>query len=319
MQSAHFLQVRPSHTNASIVQPFHDLALTGGKTIAIPIVLQDRYCSAMVDTGSTLSLIQKSTWEQISRNELYQPSGGQAFLFANGQQQTAIGKVTWKCEIQGRQMELTLHIMDDADLTVPIILGMDFLTVAGLTLDFQRSQYSMPAIEGRNEESFPFLPPGSQATVHFCIALPIPSTAKETHLSIQQLVRQANTSCKFRTQLEKLMLQWPAVCTHEIGNSKLVKHQIFTTDEIPVRKRPYKVSLEKQQFIESEVRNLLARKIVRPSVSPWAAPVVVVPKKDGSSRLCVDYRGLNIKTHLDAYPMPQIQDILESLHWFKMT
>lgn len=74
------------------------------------------------------------------------------------------------------------------------------------------------------------------------------------------------------------------------------------------------MSVEKQQFIEAEIKELLDKKIIRPSTSPWASPVVVVPKKDGGSRLCVDYRGLNAKTHLDAYPMPQIQDILESLH-----
>ncbi len=81
-----------------------------------------------------------------------------------------------------------------------------------------------------------------------------------------------------------------------------------------MRKRAYKVSIDKQRFIDSEVKELLAKEIIRPSISPWASPVVVVPKKDGGSRLCVDYRGLNAKTRLDAYPMPQIQDILESLH-----
>lgn len=110
------------------------------------------------------------------------------------------------------------------------------------------------------------------------------------------------------------MLEWPTVCTQEIGHTNLVKHCIITTDEIPVRKRAYKVSIDKQQFINTEIKELLAKKIIRPSVSPWASPVVIVPKKDGGSRLCVDYRGLNTKTHLDAYPMPQISDILESLH-----
>ncbi len=110
------------------------------------------------------------------------------------------------------------------------------------------------------------------------------------------------------------MLSWPTVCTQQIGRTNCIKHRIITVDEIPVRKRAYKVSMEKQQFIESQVQELLDKGIIRPSTSPWASPVVVVQKKDGGSRFCVDYRGLNAKTHLDAYPMPQIQDILEPLH-----
>ncbi len=117
-----------------------------------------------------------------------------------------------------------------------------------------------------------------------------------------------------RKQLKELLLSWPSVCTQEIGRTNVVKHRIITTDEVLVRRRAYKVSREKQQFIELEVQELLKKRVIQTSTSPWASPVVVVPKKDGGSRFCVDYRGLNSKTNLDAYPMPQIQDILESLH-----
>lgn len=110
------------------------------------------------------------------------------------------------------------------------------------------------------------------------------------------------------------MSEWPMVCTNKVGHSSVIKHCINTIDEVPLRRRAYRVSVEQQQFIDKEIKEMLANNIIRPSNSPWASPVVIVPKKDGGSRFCVEFHGLNSKTYLDAYPMPQIQDIWGSLH-----
>ncbi len=143
----------------------------------------------------------------------------------------------------------------------------------------------------------------------------MPTVSLEDHQQILRTTQMVDSDFIIQKSLEKLMLSWATVCTQQLGRTNCVKHRITTIDEIPVRKRAYKISLEKHQFIESQVQELLEKQIIRPSISPWAAPVVVVvPKKDGSSRFCVDYWGLNAKTHQDAYPMPQIQEIVESLH-----
>ena len=58
---------------------------------------------------------------------------------------------------------------------------------------------------------------------------------------------------------------------------------------------------------------MLTQNIVQPSSSPWASPIILVPKKDGSSRFCIDYRKLNSVTKKDVYPLPRIDDILDTL------
>lgn len=73
------------------------------------------------------------------------------------------------------------------------------------------------------------------------------------------------------------------------------------------------MSPTERQTTEDNVTDMLKRGVIRPSKSPWASPVVLVRKKDGSIRFCVDYRRLNTITSKDVYPLPRIDDALDCL------
>ena len=78
------------------------------------------------------------------------------------------------------------------------------------------------------------------------------------------------------------------------------------------RQNPVVRDIEQQQ-----VKEMLRDEVIRPSTSPWASPVVIVKKKDGSMRFCVDFRKMNDATIKDAHHLPRIDDTLESLHGSK--
>ena len=105
----------------------------------------------------------------------------------------------------------------------------------------------------------------------------------------------------------------------KVGYTDLVRHQINTGESSPKRSVWFRKSFAERDAIEKEVNHLLEEEKIQPSQSPWASSVVLVKKKDGTLRFCIDYRGLNSVTKKDAYPLPRIDSCLDALtgsQWF---
>lgn len=90
------------------------------------------------------------------------------------------------------------------------------------------------------------------------------------------------------------------------------EHRIDTGNHAPVSSPPYRLSPVRKIELKREIENMLAANIIEECESPWAAPVVLVPKKEGGIRVCIDYRRLNDITVSDRYPLPRIDDLLHA-------
>jgi hypothetical protein len=82
----------------------------------------------------------------------------------------------------------------------------------------------------------------------------------------------------------------------------------------PIYKTPFRMISPELAELKEHIRELLEKGFIRPSSSPWGAPVIFVPKKDGTQRLYVDYRALNEVTVKNKYPLPKIDDLFDQLH-----
>lgn len=105
----------------------------------------------------------------------------------------------------------------------------------------------------------------------------------------------------------------------DTGRATLVEHHIRTGEAAPIRLPPRRLAPHRRQMVDNEVDAMLEKGVIEPAYGPWASPVVLVRKKDGSMRFCVDYRKLNQVTVKDAYPLPRIDDSLDTLagaEWF---
>uniref|UniRef100_A0A2N9GS05 RNA-directed DNA polymerase n=1 Tax=Fagus sylvatica TaxID=28930 RepID=A0A2N9GS05_FAGSY len=205
--------------------------------------------------------------------------------------------------------DLTLLEMKDFD----VILGMDWLAANYASVDC-RSKKVKFQIPGEMEFSFV----GSGASVTPCV------------ISALQARRMLRKGCRGYlatvrdTQQDELKLEnipivseFPEVFPEDLPGLPPDREIEFSVDLLPgsgpISKAPYRMAPAELKELKEQLQELLDKGFIRPSVSPWGAPVLFVKKKDGSMRLCIDYREINRVTVRNKYPLPRIDDLFDQL------
>ncbi|XP_036346322.1 uncharacterized protein LOC118755602 [Rhagoletis pomonella] len=115
-----------------------------------------------------------------------------------------------------------------------------------------------------------------------------------------------------RTRLQKLLEAHKEIFEETTVPIPHMEHHIKTEAHAPISSHPYRISPAMKNKLKIELEDMLKKGIIEESKSPWSFPVVLIPKKDGGVRFCVDYRRLNAITTTDTYPLPRMDDLLHA-------
>ena len=150
-----------------------------------------------------------------------------------------------------------------------------------------------------------------------CASVQYPACKQSTQ-SVKHCIEQMTDGLapEVREKVTALLWQFQDVIASDdsdLGRTRLTSHKINTGDTQPVCQHARRLPFHQQQEVRGLLDDMLSRGIIEPSCGPWASPIVLVRKKDGTTRFCVDFRRLNDCTRKDAQPLPRIDDTLDAL------
>nr|CAE02842.3 OSJNBa0014F04.8 [Oryza sativa Japonica Group] len=191
-----------------------------------------------------------------------------------------------RIEIQGVSFLANLILLESKDLDV--ILGMDWLARHKGVIDCANRKVTLTSNDGR------------VVTVHALSSESLRSRLNQITLEEIPIVRE-----------------YPDVFPDDLPGMPPKSDIEFRIDLVPgttpIHKRPYRMAANELAEVKRQVDDLLQKGYIRPSSSPWGAPVIFVEKKDHTQRMCVDYRALNDVTIKNKYPLPRIDDLFDQL------
>ncbi|KAJ3700836.1 hypothetical protein LUZ61_004541 [Rhynchospora tenuis] len=279
--------------------------------LAGTLFISDCPAYALVDTGCSHSIIasafvQMYGWDiEITEDTL--------------KVDTPLGQATQKAaycrnrkiKITDRELGIDLMVMDIAPYD--ILLGIDWLTRHAAVINCPKKEvrFGLPncttsVLRCREpNDSVPYI--SAMETRHL-----LEAGCKSYLISVHSLESKS-------TEIKDIPVvsDYPDVFPSEIQGLPPPREIEFSIDlepgTLPISKAPYRMAPAELKELKIQLDDLLNKGFIRPSISPWGAPVLFVRKKDGTLRLCIDYRDLNKVTIKNKYPLPRIDDLFDQL------
>lgn len=252
------------------------------------------------DSGSECSLVKESVSGKFHgkrfNNVVTMTGIGQTSVASTLQILTTV-------EIDDISLEILFHVLPDCYLRSDVMIGREILSqglAINMTSDTLHIQKvcSVNACDINSNSSSP-----TESPINFDLI--------DTDIPLEYKPKLISTLNKFKQNFVNGTPSTPA-------NVEPMQIRLKDVNKTVCR-RPYRLSPDERQVVRGKVSELLASNIIRPSSSPFASPILLVKKKDGSDRMCVDYRELNDNTVPDRFPLPLISDQIDRLagcHYF---
>lgn len=278
--------------------------------------VNDKSASMLIDTGSSVTIVS----EEFADQGTMAPAGGVSITSATGNRVDIIGKCDFRIRI-GEKTDIVYNAFVARNFPYNCILGLDILKDCACYIDVANDSLYI------NGERVSFSPDANLVSESLEGAyqgeslngIEVSECVKpgEKDITVNDLYVTENLDQTERESIMKVLNKFRKVFAfndNELGRTNLVDHSIDTGDSKPIHLRPYRIPHSQRKLLESQIETMCANGIVRPSKSPYSAPIVLVPKKDGKVRMCIDFRKLNEVTKKDVYPLPRIDDMLDALN-----
>jgi hypothetical protein len=276
----------------------HLEADTVQKTLGVELgTFSVEYHSANVlfDTGATHSFVTAS-WVESHNIPLAPMCPPMIVSSDDGRTQTDRFCPSAKVQIRGIEFPADLIVMGNQDTTIDVILGMNWLTKYQAGLSCDKRIVKLVSLSGE------------EVLVELVLSGPRKGSCHQVTAHIEKIKP---------SKVIKVVSEFPDVFPEELPVMPPERKVEFAIElilgTIPISKRAYQVSGPELVELKKQIDELLEKGYIRPSTSPWAAPVLFVEKKDGTKRMCIDYRSLNEVTIKNKYPMPRIEDLFDQL------